>query len=119
MNFDWLHTLVEHAPRQRNDIRKLKECLAATWGVEKNQHYLIGGKFNLVTDNQPLVSLLNNPLKNAPLGIERMQVKLMGFDFTVQHRPGKNNPADWGSRHLVTQASDDNHDEVESYVKRV
>ena len=40
----------------------------------------------------------------------------MGFDFTVKHRPGKNNPADWGSRHTVSQTSEDNRDDVEIYV---
>ena len=95
-----------------------RECLAATWGVEKNQHYLIGGRFNLITDHQPLVSLLNNPLKNAPLRIERMRVKLMGFDFVVKYRPGKNNPADWGSRHPDMQTLEDDQ-EVEVYVNMV
>jgi hypothetical protein len=32
-----------------------RECLAATWAVEKNQQYLIGGRFDLITDHQPLV----------------------------------------------------------------
>ena len=73
----------------------------------------------MVTDHQPLVRLLNNPLKNAPLRIERKRVKLMGFDFRVQHRPGKNNTADWKSRHPVTQVFDDNHDKIESYVNMV
>ena len=95
-----------------------RECLAATWAVEKNQQYLIGGRFDLITDHQPLVSLLNKPLKNAPLRIERMRVKLMGFDFVVQYRPGKSNPADWGSRHPGTLASEE-HQEIEDYVNMV
>ena len=111
---------VAYASRACTEIEKRysqieRECLAATWGVEKNQHYLIGGKFDLITDHQPLVTLLNNPVKSAPLRIERMRVKLMGFDFTVKHRPGKNNPADWGSRHPASQTSEDNRDDVEIY----
>ena len=94
------------------------ECLAATWTVEKNQQYIIGGRFDLITDHQPLVSLLNKPLKNAPLRIERMRVKLMGFDFVVKYRPGKSNPADWSSRHPGTLASEE-HQEIEDYVNMV
>ena len=95
-----------------------RECLAATWAVEKNQQYLIGGRFDLITDHQPLVSLLNKPLKNAPLRIERMRVKLMGFDFVVKHRPGKNNPADWSSRHPGVMSSGE-HQDVEDYVNMI
>ena len=87
--------------------------------LKKNQHYLIGGKFDLITDHQPLVSLLNNPVKSAPLRIEKMRVKLMGFDFTVKHRPGKNNPADRGSRHPASQTSEDNRDDVEIYMNMI
>ncbi len=95
-----------------------RECLAATWAVEKNQQYLIGKKFDLITDHQPLVSLLNKPLKKAPLRIERMPVKLMGFDFEVKYRPGKNNPADWSSRHPEILLSE-SHQELEQYVNLV
>ncbi len=95
-----------------------RECLAATWAVEKNQQYLIGKKFDLITDHQPLVSLLNKPLKKAPLRIERMRVKLMGFDFEVKYRPGKNNPADWSSRHPEILLSE-SHQELEQYVNLV
>ena len=92
--------------------------MAATWAVEKNQQYLIVGRFDLITDHQPLVSLLNKPLKNAPLRIERMRVKLMGFDFVVKHRPGKNNPADWSSRHPGVMSSGE-HQDVEDYVNMI
>ena len=43
----------------------------------------------------------------------------MGFDFTVKHRPGENNPADWGSRHPACQTSEDNRDDVEIYVNMI
>ena len=92
--------------------------MAATWAVEKNQQYLIGGRFDLITDHQRLVSLLNKPLKNAPLRIERMRVKLMGFDFVVKHRPGKNNSADWSSRHPGVMSSGE-HQDVEDYVNMI
>lgn len=43
-------------------------------------------------------------------GIERMLVKLMGFDFVVKHPPGKNNPAEWGSRHPEVLSSGEHQD---------
>ena len=42
----------------------------------------------------------------------------MGFDFVVKYRPGKNNPADWGSRHPDMETLEDDQ-EVEVYVNMV
>ena len=94
------------------------ECLAVTWAVEKNKHYLIGSSFHLITKYQPPVSLLNNSLNSAPLHIERMRVKSMEFQFVAKHRPGKNNPENRGSWHPeMATLGDDN--EVEDYVDMV
>ena len=49
-----------------------RECLAATCGTEKYYHYLFGGSIKLITDHEPLVPLLYNPQKKAPMRIERM-----------------------------------------------
>ena len=59
---------------ERNYAPIERECLAATCGTEKYYHYLFGGPFKLVTDHEPLVPLLNNPRKIAPLRMERMRI---------------------------------------------
>ena len=75
------------------------ECLAIQWGVQKNHHFLVGTSFIIFTDHKALLSLLNKPHKKSPLRIERMRIKLSGYDFEVKHCPGRINPSDWGSRH--------------------
>ena len=92
-----------------------RECLAATWGTEKYYHYLFGGSLKLVTDHEPLVPLLNNPQKKAPVRIERMRIKIMDYDYQAEYRPGKDNPADWGSRHPLKEEPLE-EEELEHYV---
>nr|KAG5691977.1 hypothetical protein BaRGS_011368 [Batillaria attramentaria] len=86
-------------PTERNEAlyssMKL-EFLAMKWAItEKFRHYLIGAKFSVVTDNNPLTHF-----KTAKLGAleQRWAAQLAQFDFDVQYRPGKVNPADALSR---------------------
>nr|KAG5691974.1 hypothetical protein BaRGS_011365 [Batillaria attramentaria] len=86
-------------PTERNEVlyssMKL-EFLARKWAItEKFRHYLIGAKFSVVTDNNPLTHF-----KTAKLGAleQRWAAQLAQFDFDVQYRPGKVNPADALSR---------------------
>ena len=112
--------VVSYASRACTDAERRyapieRECLAAIWGTEKYHHYLSGGSFKLVTDHEPLVPLLNNPQKKAPVRIERMRIKIMGYDYQAEYRPGKDNPADWGSRHPLKEEPLE-EEELEHYV---
>ena len=112
--------VVSYASRACTDAERRyapieRECLAATWGTEKYHHYLFEGSFKLVTDHEPLVPLLNNPQKKAPVRIERMRIKIMGYDYQAEYRPGKDNPADWGSRHPLKEEPLE-EEELEHYV---
>ena len=72
------------------------ELLALKWAVtEKFRHYLIGGHFTVLTDNNPLTHL-----QTAKLGAteQRWYADLCNFDFDIKYRPGKTNPADGLSR---------------------
>ena len=80
------------------------EMLALKWAVaDKFRHYLMGGKFSVTTDNNPLVHF-----KTAKVGAieQRWAAELAQFDFDIVYRPGKVNPADALSRHPVN-ADDD------------
>ena len=79
------------------------EFLAMKWAItEKFRHYLIGANCTVLTDNNPLVHF-----RTAPLGAleQRWAAQLAQFNFSVQYRPGKSNPADALSR-LPTSAAD-------------
>nr|KAG5706518.1 hypothetical protein BaRGS_028689 [Batillaria attramentaria] len=72
------------------------EFLAMKWAItEKFRHYLIGAKFAVLTDNNPLTHF-----RTAKLGAleQRWAAQLAQFDFDVKFQPGKTNPADALSR---------------------
>ena len=75
-----------------------RESLVIMYGCLKNQLYLLGSTFTVVTDHKPLVSLYNNPRRPGPFRVERMRLKLQGFSFRVIYRSGKLNPTDYTSR---------------------
>ena len=75
-----------------------RESLTIMYGYLKNQLYLLGSTFTVVTDHKPLVSLYNNPRRPEPFRVERMRLKLQGFSFRVIYRSGKLNPTDYTSR---------------------
>ena len=81
-----------------------RESLSIQFGCLKNQLYLLGHEFTVVTDHQPLVCLYNNPRRPGPFRVERMRLKLQGFSFNVVYRPGKFNPSDYTSRQPLPMA---------------
>ena len=75
------------------------EMLALKLAVaDKFRHYLMGGKFFVTTDNNPLVHC-----KTAKVGAieRRWAAELSQFDFDIVYRPGKDNLAQSLSRHPV------------------
>ena len=75
------------------------EALAVVFGYERYHFYVMGSRFTVVTDHKLLVSIYNNPQLNPPARIERWTLRLQRYDMTVVYRPGKDNPADYLSRH--------------------
>ena len=75
-----------------------REALAIHFACLKFQIYLLGQKFTIFTDHKPLVYMFNKPRSQMPYRIERIRMKLQGFDFNVVHIPGVKNPTDFLSR---------------------
>ena len=64
----------------------------------------MGDTFEVDTDHTPLVPLLSGYRTTAPLRLERMRVRLQGFNYRLNYVPGKkegveNNEADYHSWH--------------------
>lgn len=92
-----------------------------TWASERFRDYLIGLRFEMQTDHKPLVSLLGSKnIDELPVRIQRFRMRLMRFDYSVMHVPGKDlNTADTLSRlpDLKTDsAAVDLQNEVEAFV---
>lgn len=67
------------------------DVLSLKWGVtDKFRGYLLGSKFTIITDNNPLCHL-----NTAKLGAleQRWVAQLAAFDFDVQYQPGGCNQA--------------------------
>ncbi|RXN13486.1 Transposon Ty3-I Gag-Pol poly [Labeo rohita] len=67
------------------------ELLAMKWAVtEKFRSYLLGSKFTIITDNNPLCHLITTKLGANE---QRWAAQLAVFDFDVKYRPGRCNTA--------------------------
>ena len=67
------------------------ELLALKWAVtEKFRDYLLGSKFTLYTDNNPLAYVKESKLGAAQI---RWLSELALFDFDIKYRSGKSNQA--------------------------
>ena len=69
-----------------------KECFAIVWAVRKFRHFLLGALFTLETDHKPFEWLESAKVSHARSQcLERWSLELRAYDFTVVHRPGKDN----------------------------
>ena len=66
-----------------------RETLAIVNGVTKFHTYLFGKPFVIITDHKPLLMIHNKLLKSAPPRLQRLLVKIQGYDFQLVYRPGK------------------------------
>ena len=77
-----------------------KELLALVLAIQKWRHYLLGHQFKVRTDQQALKYLLEQRV-GTPFQ-QKWVAKLLGFDFTVEYKCGRENrAADALSRRLT------------------
>ena len=67
-----------------------KEALSIVYGVKKFNQYLIGRRFELCTDHQPLLTIFS-PSKGIPLStanrLQRWALCLMGYTYVIRYKP--------------------------------
>ena len=67
-----------------------REALALTWACEKFSMYIIGLKFDLLTDHRPLVPLLSEiPISDLSARLQRFRMRLRNFNYAIYYVPGK------------------------------
>ena len=76
-----------------------REALAIVWGCEYFHLFIHGHKVSVVTDHKPVQLIWSNPSSKPSARIERWGLRLQPYDVEVVYRPGKDNPADYMSRH--------------------
>ena len=67
------------------------ELLAIQWAVQKCRLYLAGTDFEVITDHQPLIGIMNGRNLDAiqNMRIHRLMSKLLGYQFKVRWTPDK------------------------------
>ena len=82
---------LHNSERNANNYSSKKlELLALKWAVvDKFCDYLLGSKFQVYTDNNPMVYLVTK--SKLPAIEQNWASDLVGFDFTIHYRPGKTN----------------------------
>lgn len=83
--------VVEYASRSLNTTEKNystteKELLAIIFGIEHFRYYLLGRKFKIITDHNPL-KFLDSVKQNSKL--IRWKLKLAEYDYEIVYKPGK------------------------------
>ena len=78
------------------------ELLGLVWALDHFKNYLLGKQFSILTDHKALIGALKGDkyTKTAQSRLTRWADKLLPFNFTVEHLPGKDMGfVDYISRH--------------------
>ena len=79
------------SPTEMNYVSQIeKEALSLIYGIQKFHQYLYGRLFVLVTDHQPLLSILGPKKGIPPLAAARMQqwtLLLLAYSYSIEFRP--------------------------------
>ena len=72
-----------------------KEAAAIVESIREWQHFLLGRKFKLVTDQKSISFMFNNNRKSKikNVKIARWRLELSQYKFDIKYRPGKDNVA--------------------------
>ena len=99
------------------------ETMAILFGMERFHAYTLGSKVLVETDHKPLLAIFKKPINDISLRIQKMRLKLLRYQFDLQHIPGKlNYIADMLSRNGITDRISGQlqpHDDVEKHIAAV
>ncbi len=65
------------------------EMLGVVYGIKKFHQYLYGRKFTVECDHKPLMHIHKKNLSLAPPRLRGMLRSISDYDYTLQHKPGK------------------------------
>ena len=97
-----LERVISYGSRMLNEAERgysttEKECLSVVHFTTEYRHYLLGRKFDIISDHRPLQWLKSIKHPTGRLG--RWAIKMSEFDYTIKYRPGrKHENADGMSR---------------------
>ena len=87
------------SPVEQRYSQTEREALAIVWACEHFDIYIRGSQFKVITDHKPLTTIWDKP--SPPARIARWAMRLQPYKMEVIYKPGKDNPADYLSRHPI------------------
>jgi len=69
----------------------VREFCAVTEAVAKFRHYLLGHKFVIKADQKSLMTIMDQSFQTTEQ--QKWLHKLLGYEFTIEYKPGKENVA--------------------------
>ena len=73
---------------QKNWAYIEKEMLAIVFGCSRFHQYVYGKKIRVETDHKPLEVILNKPLSQAPMRLQKMMMQLQAYDIERVYKKG-------------------------------
>lgn len=66
-----------------------KELLAIVFVAAKFHHYIYGRPICVESDHKPLETIFKKPIQSSPKRLQRMMLRLQGYDITTTYKRGK------------------------------
>ena len=76
------------SPAHQHYAQIEKETLAIVYGAQKLHQFIYGKPTVVESDHKPLQYILNRPLHQAPLRLQKMMLTLQRYDLKVKYRHG-------------------------------
>jgi hypothetical protein len=104
-------------PRNQKKSAYFREMLAISEAIAKFTHYLMGHRFIIRTDQKSLRSLMDQSLQTPEQ--QQWLHKFLGYDFTIEYKPSKENLAADALSRLMTLSWSEPQCQIIPQVKEV
>ena len=95
--------LVVRKPKSQDEVRICIDMRVPNRAIERTRH---------------VMPTLDDLILDLSARLEKWTLRLQAYNFTIRYEPGRNNPADWMSRHPVGKCQDTTS-QIDEYINFV